>query len=53
MLLVEHGSQTLYSKSRMQLQTILCVAFNNLSVTDSIWIRADDAYLFVGGIYTL
>jgi len=39
------------SKSHTQLPSILCVAFTNLSLTDSIWIRADDAY-FVGEIYT-
>ena len=36
----------------MQLQSIFCAAVRNLSVTDSILIRADDAY-FVGEIYTL
>jgi len=39
-------------KSRMQLQSILYATFRNLSVTDYILIRADDAY-FVGEIYTL
>jgi len=39
-------------KSRMQLSSILYVTFSNLSVTDSIWKRADDAYL-VGEIYTM
>jgi len=36
----------------MQLQSIFCAAVRNLSVTDSILIRADDAY-FVGEIFTL
>jgi len=36
------------SKSGMQLQTILCADFSS-PVTDSVWIRADDAY-FVGEI---
>jgi len=36
----------------MQLQSILCAAFSNISVLDSIEIRAVDAY-FVDEIYTL
>jgi len=41
-----------YPKSCMQLPSIPCVAFSNLFVTNSISVKADDAY-FVGEIYTL
>jgi len=38
------------SKSCVQLPSILCAPFSNRSVTDSIWIWADDAY-FLDEIY--